>query len=305
MNILITGGAGYLGTELVDVLSELKDITRIYVYDNLSRGNYDLFFRKTKLQPRIEFVKGELLDTRKLSKYIDLADIVFHLAARVITPFSNENPHLYEQVNHWGTAELVYLVEKSNVRHFVYVSSASVYGASDELVDSSVIPNPKTFYGISKLKGEDQVKRLFSKKVKTWIIRSGNIYGYNRSMRFDSVINKFIFEAHFNRKIRIFGTGDQARSFISIHRAADILGIIPFSDLSPGIYDMVDNDWTVNYIANELKEAYPELEFIYVNQHINLRQLKVMPDKKIGSISNLPVLPISEEIKRFQSAFAF
>jgi UDP-glucose 4-epimerase len=305
MRVLITGGAGYLGTELTDILADDSRVTSLTVYDNLSRGNFDLFFRRKKMPEKIKFVHGELLDTRKLSTQVSEADVVFHLAARVTTPFSNENPHLYEQVNHWGTAELVYAIENSDVNQFIYVSSASVYGASNELVDVNTIPNPQTFYGISKLKGEDQVKRIMGEGRNVWIIRSGNIYGYNRSMRFDSVINKFIFEAHFKNRIRIFGTGEQCRSFISVHRAGDILSQLLFTDLKPGLYDMVDHDWTVNYLANELKGVYHELEFLYVNQHISLRQLKVRPDPRINSVASQEVISLHSEIMKFQNEFSF
>ena len=199
MNVLVTGGAGYIGTELVNLLVSNPSVDKVIVYDNLSRMNYNLFLGlKLQRHPKLSFVKGELLDSRSLRKVLKGIDVVYHLAAKVTTPFDSSDSHVYEQVNHWGTAELVYAVEESNVKRFIYTSSSGVYGSSSGAVDESTIPNPKTFYAISKLRGEEHVRRLFD-KIDTYIFRCGNVYGYSKSMRFDSVINKFVFEANFNR----------------------------------------------------------------------------------------------------------
>src|SRR3989344_173121 len=126
MRILITGGAGYIGTELSYKLAEIKEVSEIVVYDNLSRPNYNLFIGVQKFpHNKIRFVQGDILDSRKLKKVLKNMDVVYHLASKVTTPFSDQNPHLFEQVNHWGTAELVYAVEESNVSRFYYLSSIS------------------------------------------------------------------------------------------------------------------------------------------------------------------------------------
>jgi UDP-glucose 4-epimerase len=119
----------------------------------------------------------------------------------------------------------VYAVEESNVKKFIYTSSSGVYGSSSGAVDETTIPNPKTFYAISKLRGEEHVRRLFD-KIDTYIFRCGNVYGYSKSMRFDSVINKFVFEANFNGIVTIQGDGKQSRSFIHIDRVSRALTIV-------------------------------------------------------------------------------
>ena len=114
MNILITGGAGYLGTELVKLLAKAEQVASIVIYDNLDKSSNNLFLGHTLPgKERIKFVHGDLLDSRKLRKTLDGVDVVFHLAAKVTTPFANNDPHFFEQVNNWGTAELVpqWLVE--------------------------------------------------------------------------------------------------------------------------------------------------------------------------------------------------
>ena len=306
MNILITGGAGYIGTELTKLLIEREDVEQVIIYDNLSHSNYNFFIGHTfKQHKKVRFEKGELLDSRHLKKLLSNIDVVYHLAAKVTTPFANTDPHFYEQVNHWGTAELVYAVEESNVKKFIFTSSTGVYGSARESVSEADVPNPRTFYGISKLRAEDHVNRL-ADRLETYVFRCGNVYGYSRSMRFDAVINKFVFEANFVKKITIHGDGRQHRSFIHIHHAATALEKVLESLLTPGIYNLVDRDLQVLDIVDVLKEIIPDLEFNFVNQHLKLRELKVRPStilkEQLGISSSQS---FKEEIEDFLSRFSF
>jgi UDP-glucose 4-epimerase len=306
MNILVTGGAGYIGTELIDLLVRDSSVEGITVYDNLSRPNYNLFLGdKPPAHTKIRFVKGELLDSRSLKKALQGVDVVFHLAARVTTPFANSDAHMYEQINHWGTAELVYALEESKVKKFIYTSSAGVYGSSDLAAEESLAPNPKTFYAISKLRGEEHVRRLFD-QLETYIFRCGNVYGYSRSMRFDAVINKFVFEANFDKRITIHGDGGQSRSFIHIDLISRALANSIKSDLKSGTYNLVERSIKVIDIVDELKQLVPDLEFILINQHMKLSQLNIKENAEVNrklGISNPKTL--KEELREFLQRFSF
>ena len=300
MNVLITGGAGYIGTELTSMLVNNLNIDKIVVYDNLSRENYNLFLHSKIKKGKVKFIKGELLDSRKLRGVLKDIDVVFHLAAKVSTPLASEAPHLFEQINHWGTAELVYAVEESNVSKFFYTSSSSVYGASEKISDINTIPDPKTFYGSSKLRGEEHVERLFN-KIQSYILRLGNVYGYGISMRFDAVINRFMFETHFLNRIQIYGNGQQHRAFISINKVTNILNNILTSDLPSGHYNIVDKNISVFEISKTIKEIYPELEMILINQHLSMRELKVKPDERIMKLLTLQETSFSEDLTEFKT----
>jgi UDP-glucose 4-epimerase len=307
MKILVTGGAGYIGTELANWLVSNEAVKEVIIYDNLSRLNYNLFLGlKFQRHPKLSFVKGELLDSRSLRKVLSGVDIVFHLAAKVTTPFAPSDSHAYEQVNHWGTAELVYAVEETpSVRKFVYVSSLGIYGSSDEEVDESATPNPSTLYAISKFRGEEHVRRLMDKR-DTYIFRCGNVYGYSKSMRFDSVINKFAFEANFNRVVTVQGNGRQSRTFIHIDLVAKALNNLLSSDLPSGTYNLVERSIRVFDIVDDLKQLIPDLEFIFINQHLKLHELKVKPNAMVNSalgITNPKLL--KEELREFLARFAF
>lgn len=302
MKILVTGGAGYIGTELIRRLVLMPEVEQVVLYDNLSRGNYNIFLHSGIKRGKVKFIKGELLDSRTLKNVVRDVDVVYHLAARVSTPLSNESSHLFEQVNHWGTAELVYAVEESKVSKFIYLSSASVYGASSEQMTLDSIPNPQSFYGISKYRGEQHVLRLMN-KIPTYILRCGNVYGYGISMRFDAVINRFMFDASFNGRISIYGDGMQRRSFIYIDKITEILLQLIKSELKPGTYNAVDRVMPILEVASFIKELFPDMEMLYINQHMKMRELIVKPDETILSLIKDSNLTFKEELKRIMERF--
>lgn len=306
MRILITGGAGYIGTALVSQLAARHDVESIVVYDNLSRPNFNLFLGDRIIGGnKITFQRGELLDSRLLRKALKNIDVVYHLAAKVTTPFANSDAHMYEQINHWGTAELVYAIEESQVKRVIYTSSAGVYGSTTTAVNEHTEPNPQTFYAISKLRGEGHVRRLSTSR-DTFIFRCGNVYGYNRSMRFDAVINRFVFEANAEKRITIHGDGSQTRSFIHIDQIATALANAASVQLENGTYNLVDRTAQVMDIVDELKQLMPELEFILINQHIKLSNSTIKRNEEINRVLGIDVVrSLNDELKEFIDRFSF
>ena len=305
MKILITGGAGYIGTELTHQLLQNPEVSEIIIYDNLSRKNYNLFLGHNKLpDKRIRFVLGDILDSYKLRKVIAEADVVYHLAAKVLTTFSNDDPHLFEQVNHWGSAELSYALENSKVQKVIYLSSTSVYGGAEEQIEEDTPPQPRTYYGISKHNGEKMISRL-SDRMQTYIIRCGNVYGYNRSLRFDAVINKFMFDAHFTNRITIQGSGLQQRAFVHIDKVGRDLAAMVNINLAPGVFNLVDKNLSVMEVANTLKDIYPELEMLFILQDRKSRTLFINPNNKLGSVSVYPAVSLQDELQDFSKQFTF
>ncbi len=306
MKVFVSGGAGYIGTELISQLIANPEVKEVVVYDNLSRLNFNMFLGLRLQQYRkISFVKGELLDSRSLRRNLKGVDTVYHLAAKVTTPFASSDAHMYEQVNHWGTAELVYAVEESKVKRFIYTSSTGVYGSSKDAVDELSALNPQTPYAVSKLRGEEHVRRL-TDKIDTYIIRCGNAYGYSKSMRFDAVINKFVFEANFDKIISIQGDGKQSRTFIHIDLLAKALNNLLTAQLASGTYNLVERSLKVIDIVDVLKELIPPLEFIFINQHLRLHELNVKENELLNTtlgINNHRTL--KEELEEFLSKFSF
>lgn len=305
MNILITGGAGYVGYSLVKyLLAHFNKVTSITIYDNLSRRNYSFFTEAKFDQKPIKLIHGDILDGRTLQQALGNIDVVVHLAAKVTTPFADAEAHSFDQVNHWGTAQLAYAVEKSNVSKVIYLSSISIYGAHPEPVDESAIPNPHSFYGRSKLDGERQLKVLERNK-EVFILRSGNVYGYNPAYRVDAVVNRFLFNANFTGKITINGSGDQHRSFIHVDKLAHTIVRVIAGDVPAGTYNVVEHIQTINEIAANIQTLYPRLDIIHANHNIRMKDVMTTLPCQIWSHISLPVRSFKEELIDFKSRFSF
>ena len=299
MKVLITGGAGYIGVELAIALNKRDDISEIIIYDNLWKDNYNIFLHSKIKRNKVKFIQGELLDSRKLKTVLADIDIVYHLAARVAARLVNASHHLYEQINNWGTAELVYAVEESNVSKFINASSVSVYGDSEEIMNINTKPYPRTYYGTSKLRGEEHVNRLMD-KINAYTLRIGNVYGYGVSMRFDTVLNKFMFDAAYKGRIKIFGTGNQYRNYIHISKIINILTNIIDNNLNSGIYNALDKNLSVNDLVDNIKTLYPNTELLFVNQHLKLRNIKIEIDNRIEEICTYKKKDLITELKDFK-----
>ena len=305
MKILITGGAGYIGYSLVkQLLEDVGQLHSITIYDNLSRRNYS-FFTEAKFDHKpIKFIQGDILDGRSLQQALEGIDCVIHLAAKVTTPFADADAHSFDQVNHWGTAQLAYAVEKSSVSKVIYLSSISIYGNQGEPVHEETQPNPQSFYGRSKWEGEKQLQVLNRSK-EVYILRSGNVYGYNPSYRIDAVVNRFMFQANFLGKITINGNGDQHRSFIHVEKVAHAIVHVVDGKARPGIYNLVEHNYSINDLSAAIKTLYPSLDIIHANYNIRMKDVITNLPCTLWSAIPLPARSFEEELKEFRDHFSF
>lgn len=283
MRVLITGGAGYIGTELVKSLNQQNDVEEIVVFDNLWKDHYNLFTHSGIERGKVRFFRAEILDSRLLAEALKGIDVVYHLAAHVESKLVNANHHLYEQINNWGTAELSYAIEDSQVKRLINLSTTAVYGNQESIVKSGTSPNPKTYYGTSKLRGEEHILRL-SDKIEIYNLRVGNVYGYATSLRMDTFINQFVFNTAFENRIKILGTGEQKRAVIHIDSLTEVLCQIKNAELSSGTYHLAENNYSVLDIADLLKTIVPDLEMLFVNQHLQLRNIEIEIDAEINAL---------------------
>lgn len=173
-NILITGGAGYIGSHIVKALVDEHE-TRLTVIDNLSTGFAD------SIAPTIKFIQGDIQNTILVSKIIKAEKIntVIHLAASTVIPESIEHPLQYYQNNTVGTLHLLKSCVDNHVENFIYSSTAAVYGpTSQEKIKEDSPTNPTNPYGHSKLMSEQLIKDVAtSSKLKFVILRYFNVAG--------------------------------------------------------------------------------------------------------------------------------
>lgn len=305
MKVVVTGGAGYVGAELCAVLAADERVDELVVYDRMERGHFGLFTGPHLGAAKVRFVQEDILDSRRLEQELAGADVVYHLAAKVTTPFSEAGHSQFEQVNHWGTAEVVYAIEAVAPKaRVIYLSSASVYGEGTGSVLDAGKPSPRSAYGHAKLRGEAHMDRLGDNQP-VCILRSGNVYGYGRCMRFDAVINRFVFQAHFQGRITVRGTGDQRRPFIHVDTLVGTLSaLLPANGLT-GTYDLVERDWSVVEIVEGLRGPYPDTELLFVDQHLKLKSLVVRPDARLADVQPRREVDLEQDIRAMGLRFAW
>tara|TARA_R110001583_G_scaffold19334_3_gene75698 strand:+ start:6257 stop:7174 length:918 start_codon:yes stop_codon:yes gene_type:complete len=298
MKVLITGGAGYIGTELCIKLDKNPKVKEIIVFDNLSRGNYNLFLHSQIKPGKLKFVKAELLDSRSLDKVVKDVDVVYHLAAE--NTDDEKLHHLHEQINNWGTAELTYAIEESNVKQVVYLSSVAVYGNTKDENNSKSIVEPNTSLGNSKRRGEQHIERLGG-KIKTHILRLGEVFGYGASLNMDGILNGYMFDSHFVGRISVQGNGKQKQSFISLHKTTEILSNLLDHELAGGIYNLVDENKSVLDLIDILKDLNPDMEMVFTNNHLELPNQVGKADDDLLALYTSPELSFEEELKDFKT----
>ena len=201
MRIGITGGSGFIGTHIANVLKSKYEVA---IFDRL----------KPKIED-IEFIEGNIIDD-SIQKAFEDCDVVIHLAAAVGVKITEEDPILTLNTNILGTKNVLEACKSNNVKKIILASSSEVYGEPLKIpIEESDPAIPITSYGISKIAAEEYVKAYaVSFGLKYTILRFFNVYGPGQSK--DFVIPEFVNNASKNNPILIHGSGSQIRSFCHI-----------------------------------------------------------------------------------------
>ncbi len=210
MKVLITGGAGFIGSHLAE---QFEDVT---VLDDLSTGSLD------NLSKNVNFVRGSVVDFDTVSRVMKNMDYVFHLAAKVGVHESVSSSEKTYEVNVKGTENVLRAAFENNVKKVIFVSSAAVYGDNTNLpLKESAFLNPLSPYGQSKAKSEELCKEYNQKWLNVVCLRPFNVFGPRQSPNslYTGVIPKFIDCSLKNQDLTIFGDGEQIRDFIYINDA--------------------------------------------------------------------------------------
>lgn len=283
MNILIVGGAGYLGGAITAALRNTEHA--ILVYDLLL---YEETYRKA-----VPFVYGDIRDREKLKRYLDWADIVIWLAALVGDPACGLNEELTKAVN---THAVQYLKENFKKR-IIYVSTCSVYGAAEGILDEGAGLNPLSLYAKTKLRSEEILA-----DANALIFRLGTLYGVSDEfsrVRFDLVVNTLVMRAAVHGKISIFG-GSQYRPLLHVRDAAAMICNILESTVT-GVHNLHSENSTIIEVAKRVKRYFPALQLEMNDASFeDNRNYRVSSEKAKRVLGFKPALTLDDGIQELK-----
>ena len=250
MKILITGGAGFIGSHLVEHFQGVA--SEIVVLDNLRSG----YLHNLKGLEHT-YVQGCITDRAMVDSLMPGTDAVFHLAAMVSAPESMANPIECARINITGLLNVMESAAQHKVRKFIHASSAAIYGDNPVVPKiESMLPEPKSPYAITKLDGEYYLNMFHREgRIQTASLRFFNVFGPRQdpNSAYAAAVPIFIQKALAGEPITIYGDGEQTRDFISVK---DVVAALNHAATSPNMHGTYNvgygNSMTINQLAKEI-----------------------------------------------------
>src|SRR3989338_1752595 len=246
MNVLVTGGAGFIGSHVVDLF--IKKGYNATIVDNLSNGDIK------NINPKAKFYHTDILDNLDMIFKKEKFNAIIHNAALIGVTKSMVKPKLYQKVNVRGTINLLECCRKFDVKKFIYAASCAVYGNPEYLpCDEKHPKNPINPYGASKVEAENNIIDYSNKYgISYTILRYSNVYGPRQNPLNGGVVAKFISMIIGNKNPVIFGDGKQTRAFLFVEDAA--LANIPALEIKNKIVNIGSgNPTSINDLYKEIK----------------------------------------------------
>ena len=278
-SVLVTGGAGYVGSVLTKKL--LKNNFDVKVVDSLVYGNDGI--SSLIEENKIEFFNSDIRDSIKISPILKDVDCVIHLAAVVGEPLCKKIPEAARQINEIATKNLVNLCKTNNVQRFIFASTCSNYGSSLDIVDESSPVKPLSLYSECKVNSEKYILDNNSDKFQTCILRFATAHGLSPRMRFDLLVQEFLRDALIDKKISIFGE-DFWRPLIHVEDMADacISTLNSSSNLRSGqIFNVgsSNENYTKKQLASIIQKYVSDTEIEIIKSKVDPRNYKVSFEK--------------------------
>lgn len=228
MTVLITGGAGFIGSHLA---ARLQGRARVRVLDNLRTGH-----RANLAGLDVDFIEGSILDRPRLAAAMAGVDRVFHLAALVSVPESVQNPEACVELNVTGLLNVLEAASAAGAKKLCFASSAAVYGDNPTVPKrEDMAPEPRSPYAVTKFDGECYCRQFADAgRIETVALRFFNVFGPRQDPAgpYGAAVPIFFREALAGRPLRIHGDGGQTRDFIAVE---DIAGALDFVAGQPGL----------------------------------------------------------------------
>ena len=234
MKILVTGGAGFIGSHIVE---HFQGNAAVRVLDNLRSG-----FKHNLAGLRHEFIEASILDREAVRRAVQDVDYVFHLAAMISVPESMASPIECDEINTKGTLIVLEEAARAGVKKLVLSSSAAIYGDNPMVPKlETMLPEPKSPYAITKLDGEYYC-RMFTeeKRLQTACLRYFNVFGPRQDPKsqYAAAVPIFIHRALKNEPITIYGDGEQTRDFIYVKDIAAANAYFATQSPATGVFNV-------------------------------------------------------------------
>ncbi len=249
MRVLVTGGAGFIGSHIVE---HFQGKAEVRVLDNLRSG----FLRN--IEPfKVEFIEGSILDTEILKRAMEGVDYVFHLAAMISVPESMGKPVECVQINTIGTLNVLEAAAQAGVKKMTLSTSAAIYGDNPIVPKrEDMFPEPKSPYAETKLSGEYYCG-IYTKegRLNTACLRYFNVFGPRQDPKsqYAAAIPIFISKALRNEPITIFGDGEQTRDFIYVKDIAAANAFFATESPETGVFNVAyGGRITINDLAKKI-----------------------------------------------------
>ena len=249
MRILVTGGAGFIGSHLVEHFQ--KD-AQVRVLDNLRSG-----FKKNLEGFDCEFIEGSITDRDVVKEAVKGVDYIFHLAAMISVPESMENPIDCVKINTQGTLIVLEEAARAGVKKLCFSSSAAIYGDNPIVPKTeNMLPEPKSPYAVTKLDGEYYCRMFQAEgRLNTACMRYFNVFGPRQDPKsqYAAAVPIFIDKALKNEPITIFGDGEQTRDFVYVKDVARANAYLAQTDGLTGVHNVAyGKSITVNDLAKKI-----------------------------------------------------
>ncbi len=251
--VLVTGGAGFLGSHLVERLSTHNEIS---VLDDLSTGS----LRNLEgAKEEVRLHRASILQPKQLAEVLAGKDLVYHLAAKISVPESVEKPDAYWRTNVEGTLNVLKTAADAGVKRVVFISSAAVYGQSDIVPKVETMkPEPASPYATTKMVGEFACQEISQlKPMETVVLRLFNAYGPRQDpdAPYAGVIAKFCSAVANGQTLEVHGDGDQTRDFLYAADAAEAMELAGEKPVAGQMFNIGSGAaTTVNEVASLLSE---------------------------------------------------
>jgi len=255
MNLFVSGGAGFIGSNLVNEVLKLKKIKKIVIYDNFSSGK-KWFLKKSK---KIKIIKADLKDRKTLNKSIKKADLVYHFAANPDIAAAVKNPDIDFVEGTILLRNVLEAMRKNNIKKIIFASGSGVYGDKKKksLIEDKTITNPISTYGASKLYCENLIASYSNLIGISGIsFRFANVSGDNST---HGVCYDFVKKLFRNKKeISILGNGKQSKSYLHVFDVVSaLIKVKDFKFINHQVYNLSTRDYiSVNEILKLTLKAF-------------------------------------------------